>query len=206
MATSILTGWRSCRPASQRAERLRPGMSWFRTSMTRTTSRALAPPSSNLRPTSMLRRQGRQQCFSRLRGSWPHHRPRRAEAWVCVGRQCPDVGRRNPIGLPVGFGPILTLTDSTLLDSPWDLAIDDDFDRATVYVSNVVSGTVTRLSLAISTGKVIVSNKVRIASGHTVQLNPAALILGPTGLAHDQLKDNLYVASTADNAILRFRS
>jgi hypothetical protein len=37
--------------------------------------------------------------------------------------------------------------------------------------------------------------------GYTVQPNATALILGPTGLAHDTATDILYVASTADNAI-----
>jgi hypothetical protein len=32
-------------------------------------------------------------------------------------------------------------------------------------------------------------------------VTPTALVLGPTGLAHDRATDILYVASTADNAI-----
>jgi hypothetical protein len=87
------------------------------------------------------------------------------------------------------------------LNGPWDLTIDDFFDHATVFVSNVNTGTVTRLNLAVSSKGVSVNSATVIAKGYTVMLNPTALILGPTGLAHDTVTDILYVASTADNTI-----
>lgn len=89
------------------------------------------------------------------------------------------------------------------LDGPWDLTIDDEFDHARVFVSNVINGTVTRLDLAISPTAVTVRKATVIAAGYTVQLNDAALILGPTGLAYDAQTDTLYVASTADNKIFK---
>jgi hypothetical protein len=101
---------------------------------------------------------------------------------------------------------IATLTNQ--LNDPWDLTIDDDFDHATVFVSNVnntttpqKNGTVTRLTLAISGMTVSVTSTTVIAKGYTVEPNSAALVLGPTGLAYDETTDTLYVASTADNAI-----
>jgi hypothetical protein len=96
---------------------------------------------------------------------------------------------------------VLTLTKKELLDSPWDLTVHDGGDVAKVFVSNVVSGTVTRLDLAIMNGKPVVMGTTHIAKGYTVQANDAAVVLGPTGLAYDEHKDVLYVASTADNAI-----
>jgi hypothetical protein len=87
------------------------------------------------------------------------------------------------------------------LNGPWDLAIHDLFDHALVFVSNVNTGTVTRLNLAISPTAVTVLSATVIASGYTVMPNPAALILGPTGVAYDVGTDVLYVASTADNMI-----
>ncbi len=87
------------------------------------------------------------------------------------------------------------------LDGPWDLTIDDDFDQARVFVSNVINGTVTRLNLTISATAVTVTGAAVIASGYTVEPNSAALILGPTGLAYDADADVLYVASTFDNKI-----
>ncbi|HEV2099571.1 MAG TPA: hypothetical protein VGR45_11685 [Stellaceae bacterium] len=87
------------------------------------------------------------------------------------------------------------------LNGPWDLTIDDEYDHALVFVSNVNSGTVTRLNLAISSAAVKVTSATVIASGYSVAPNAAALILGPTGLAYDEQTDILYVASTNDNMI-----
>jgi hypothetical protein len=87
------------------------------------------------------------------------------------------------------------------LDGPWDLTIDDEFDHARVFVSNVINGTVTRLNLQISQTDVRVTSATVIAAGYSVAPNSSALILGPTGLAYDAQTDTLYVASTNDNAI-----
>jgi hypothetical protein len=96
---------------------------------------------------------------------------------------------------------VATWIDSTFLDSPWDLTINDAGATAQIFVSNVLSGTVSRLDVVVGSGSVAVVNKVRIAAGYTHQPNDAALVLGPTGLAYDVSIDTLYVASTADNAI-----
>ena len=93
-----------------------------------------------------------------------------------------------------------TFTNS-LIDGPWDLTIDDDSDHPTIYVSNVLNGTVVRLNLTLTNTTVTVNKTTKIAAGYTTQPSSAALVLGPTGLAHDTVKDILYVASTADNAI-----
>ncbi len=90
---------------------------------------------------------------------------------------------------------------TTKLDGPWDLTIDDQFDHARVFVSNVLNGTVTRLDLAVKVSSVTVNTATVIASGYTSQENDAALVLGPTGLAYDPEADVLFVASTADNMI-----
>src|SRR5215471_6972111 len=96
-----------------------------------------------------------------------------------------------------------TLSDATLLDGPWDLTISEEGDHAAVFVSNVLSGTVTRLDLRDSKNgnSVIVEAETQIASGYLIRPDPAALVVGPTGLAYDRDKDILYVASTGDNAI-----
>ena len=87
------------------------------------------------------------------------------------------------------------------LDGPWDLTIDDEFDHAHVFVSNVLNGTVTRLDLRVAASAVIVTRATVIATGYTVLPNMAALVTGPTGLAHDARDDVLFVASTTDNTI-----
>lgn len=103
--------------------------------------------------------------------------------------------------LDISGNIVLTLTKANLLDSPWDLTVQDAGNFAKVFVSNVVSGTVTRLDLEVTGGKPVVLGTTQIAKGYTVQPNQAAVILGPTGLAYGAERDVLYVASTADNAI-----
>jgi hypothetical protein len=93
------------------------------------------------------------------------------------------------------------VNDNVFLDSPWDLTINDNGYQAQVFVSNVKSGTVSRLDLAVGSSDVTVLRETKIAMGYTVQPNTAAVILGPTGLAYDRTTDILYVASTADNEI-----
>jgi len=80
---------------------------------------------------------------------------------------------------------IATISDPTLLGGPWDLTILDGGSWAKVFVSNVLSGTVTRLDLDVDANHVFVKQKV----------------LGPTGLAFDPVTGILYVASTLDNKI-----
>lgn len=101
---------------------------------------------------------------------------------------------------------VANLMDATLLDGPWDLTINDEGDRAQVFVSNVLSGTVTRLDLAMSEdddkpSAPVVAHMTQIASGYAHRLDPAALVIGPTGLAYDAEHDVLFVASTGDNTI-----
>src|SRR5262249_20042057 len=97
---------------------------------------------------------------------------------------------------------VMTLRNPSLLDGPWDLTINDQGSQAQVFVSNVLSGTVTRIDLTIPQhGYPVVVSETKIASGYLIRTDPAALVVGPTGLAYDAGNDLLYVASTGDNAI-----
>jgi hypothetical protein len=94
-----------------------------------------------------------------------------------------------------------TWKDAQFLDSPWDLAVHDEGLHAQIFVSNVLSGTVVRLDVAIRGGTPVLLHKTLLGTGYTHRTDPAALVLGPTGLAFDGAREILYVASTADNAI-----
>jgi len=99
------------------------------------------------------------------------------------------------------------LTNAKLLDGPWDLTIKDAGAQAQIFVSNVLSGTVTRLDLSIPADeddiadRVVVERETQVASGYLHRCDPAAFVVGPTGLALDAEHDILFVASPGDNAI-----
>jgi hypothetical protein len=100
---------------------------------------------------------------------------------------------------------IATLTDpvGTVYGSPWDLTIANDTgSTAQLFVSNVLTGTVGRLDLAVSASGVSIVRSFVVAKGYQTGLSNSAFVLGPTGLAHDQAGD-LFVASTADNKIFK---
>jgi hypothetical protein len=92
-------------------------------------------------------------------------------------------------------------TDTLLLNGPWDLALHEDGEKAQLFVANVLSGAVTRIDLLVSKSGVFMQRKTQIASGYSHRCDPAALVVGPTGLVYDAKEDVLYVASTEDNAI-----
>jgi hypothetical protein len=96
---------------------------------------------------------------------------------------------------------VLNLTDSTNINGPWDLAVHDSPVAPQVFISNVLTGTVSRLNFKISHGKISLVSSTQIASGYTHRADPSALELGPTGLVFDSQKNTLFVASTADGAI-----
>ncbi|AIO70699.1 hypothetical protein [Burkholderia oklahomensis] len=101
---------------------------------------------------------------------------------------------------------IKTLTNPALLDGPWDLAVIDRGQRITAFVSNVLNGTVSRLDMTIGdNGVTVMPSSLVIASGYLHRTDPAALVVGPTGLAYDSTRDVLYIASTGDNAVFAIR-
>jgi hypothetical protein len=100
---------------------------------------------------------------------------------------------------------VQTLSDPKLLDGPWASTLNDHGNTAQLFVSNVLSGTVTRINLKVvhhrGSTSVDVTGMTQIASGYTVQPNGAAVVVGPGGLAYNAKSDTLYVASTGDNEI-----
>ena len=97
---------------------------------------------------------------------------------------------------------VAELIDPNLVNGPWDLTVHDAGSHGQVFVSNVLSGTVSRYEFKIGRdGGFTMGSGVRIGSGYPHRGDPAAFELGPTGLAFDSKTDTLYVASTADNVI-----
>jgi hypothetical protein len=95
------------------------------------------------------------------------------------------------------------IASPSLVNGPWGMALHDSgTGSAQVFFSNVLSGTVVRLDVQYSGSRTIaVSNSVTVASGYNHRGDPAALELGPSGLAYDPSHDVLYVASSADSLV-----
>ena len=114
-----------------------------------------------------------------------------------------------------------TITDPQI-NGPWDMTVsegsggdDDGHDsEATLFVTNVLNGTlagngnivnqgtVVRIKLHVSStyAPTVGSLKV-IGSGFSERTDPAALVIGPTGVALSKNGDTLYVADTLNNRI-----
>jgi uncharacterized protein YuzE/propanediol dehydratase small subunit len=93
---------------------------------------------------------------------------------------------------------VQTITDATLLEDPWDLTVYDQGGTAQIFVSNVVSGTVTRLDVTIAGTTLTVNAKVQIASGYATRPDANAFVVGPGGMVYDPGSDTLYLASSAE--------
>jgi len=127
-----------------------------------------------------------------------------------------NVGQGSLLVIDKNGNLVITLASATLLNGPWDLTLKDEGHHARVFVANALSGTVTRLDLRITEhrggeankngdGKteepVVIEKSTQIASGYVHRCDPAAFVVGPTGVALDEEKDILYVSSTGDNEI-----
>jgi hypothetical protein len=123
--------------------------------------------------------------------------------FVVVGQLPNDNGTPRPGSLLFLDKQGTIVLKYTNVDGPWHLAIDDDFDQAKIFLSNVLNGTVVRLDVSIGSSTVTVNSVTEIAHGYGFGLNAAAFVVGPTGLAYDEQADVLYVASTSDNEIFK---
>ena len=96
------------------------------------------------------------------------------------------------------FGTLSTV------DGPWGMAVVDNGNGVTgtahVFLSNVLSGVVSRFDITYTTANIGATALV-LASGFNHRTDPAALVLGPSGLAYSASNDTLYVASSTDNTI-----
>ena len=94
-----------------------------------------------------------------------------------------------------------TLVNTRLVNGPWDFTVNDQGGTVQVFVSNVLLGTITRLDLTVTSNSIALTRGIQISSGYTHRPDPAALEVGPTGLAYDAVRDILYVAGSDENAI-----
>jgi hypothetical protein len=99
------------------------------------------------------------------------------------------------------------------INGPWDMTAHDGGSTATLFVTNVLNGTVhssphvvdggtvVRIGLSIPQGHPpIVTSETVIGSGFPERTDPAALVVGPTGLGLGS-HGTLFVADSAGNRI-----
>lgn len=102
------------------------------------------------------------------------------------------------------FGDFLGVFGQGFTNGPWGMAVDDlgsnGAGTAHVFVSNVLNGTIVRFDVTYNAGGLSVVGVV-LGAGFNHRLDPAALVLGPSGLAYIASSNTLLVASSADNAV-----
>jgi hypothetical protein len=103
----------------------------------------------------------------------------------------------------------------SLINGPWDMTAWDAGSSADLFVTNVLNGTVAaggkvvhggtvvRLSLTNITSKSAptLQSITVIGSGFAERTDPAALVIGPTGLGLDADAETLYVADSLKNRV-----
>jgi hypothetical protein len=112
--------------------------------------------------------------------------------------------RTGHVAATIAGGPI---------NGPWDMTAWDRGDDPVLFVSNVLNGTVAANGNVVHGGTVVrinidgaesamphVTSERVIGWGFPEKTDPAALVIGPTGLALDRM-GNLFVADTVDNRI-----
>ena len=112
------------------------------------------------------------------------------------------------------WGNVVETFSGNHLNGPWDMTAVDGGNLVTLFVTNVLNGTVdgggdvvnrgtvVRLLLAVPDGlRPQLLDSTVIASGFPERTDPNALVIGPTGVAFDYQTGNLYVADSLDNRI-----
>jgi len=102
-------------------------------------------------------------------------------------------------------GKLIQTITSAWIQGPWDMALVDRGDRAIAFVTNALTGTVSRLDFSVSSSGLKLLSATTIASGYVHRGDPVTFFVAPTGLVYDERRDVLFVASTGDNAVYEVR-
>jgi hypothetical protein len=109
--------------------------------------------------------------------------------------------------------PVETISGGDI-NGPWDMTALDQGSTVTLFVTNVLNGTVAaspnvtdggtvvRIGLSVpGTGVPVVGPETVIGNMLPERTDPAALVVGPTGLGLSVSSDTLYVADSVANRI-----
>lgn len=98
-------------------------------------------------------------------------------------------------------GQLVNVIANAAIDGPWGMAVHERDRWVDVFISNVLNGTIARLTFRRGQWGLQLEKTVVIVTGLNHRGDPAALELGPSGLLYDPADDTLYFASSIDNAI-----
>jgi hypothetical protein len=111
-------------------------------------------------------------------------------------------------------GNVVETFYGSLINGPWDMAAWDAGSSADLFVTNVLNGTVAAGGKVVQGGTVIrltlnldrvlmpaLESITVIGSGFPERTDPAAMVIGPTGLGLDANADTLYVADSFSNRV-----
>lgn len=138
--------------------------------------------------------------------------------WVIVGSLptkdgTPATAQRGCLIVLDSEGNPVDTIFGNLINGPWDMVASESGDQAMLFVTNVLNdtvagggnvvneGTVVRINLQIS-DKLQIQSMTVIGSGFAERTDPAALVIGPTGVGLSPQQDVLYVADTLNNRIV----
>jgi hypothetical protein len=137
--------------------------------------------------------------------------------WVVVG----SLPTTNGMAATAKAGCLIVLDDNGHvretfsghgINGPWDMTASTSGSRANLFVSNVLNGTVKANGKVVRRGTILriglmmsgskpprMMNITKIGSGFPQRTDPAALVIGPTGLGLS--KNTLYVANGLSSSI-----
>jgi DNA-binding beta-propeller fold protein YncE len=117
-------------------------------------------------------------------------------------------------------GNVVETIANSNINGPWDMAVFDETGRkgmpgrAILFVNNVLNGTVAAGGNVVNQGTTLrivlqvppsgipsVTTMTLIGSGFSERTDPAALVIGATGLALSKNNNTLYVADSLNNRI-----
>lgn len=139
------------------------------------------------------------------------------EGWVIVGSLPTTNGMASTASAGCLFvlnaqGNVVRVIAGGPINGPWDLAAADFGDVASLFVTNVLNGTVAAAGGVVNRGTVVrvdlgffgsqplVLDETVVGSGFPERTDPSALVIGPTGVGIGP-SGKLYVADTLSNRI-----
>jgi hypothetical protein len=103
----------------------------------------------------------------------------------------------------------------SLINGPWDMAVYDQGGQATLFVTNVLNGTVAANGNVVDEGTVVrinlgvsenqmpwIESATVVGTGFQERTDPAALVIGPTGVGLSPICNGGDACTTAANAVL----